>query len=498
MFNLVNFFENDFLLIFPELFLLIFISFFILFLVIIGNSKVFKLPIILSTAIYLALFGFFLTFLLYNNLISVDCYLFNFQFHNDQFIIFIKYFILISVSCCLFISLDFLKFEGIRSYEYVLLILLSIFGMLLLISSYDFISIYLALELQSLCLYILASYDKNSHFSTEAGLKYFILGAFASGLLLFGFSLLYGLTGITNLDDLLHFMYYLEDDNFLFNGIVLSFIFISIAFLFKLGSAPFHMWLPDVYEGVSLIITFFFAIVPKIVIIGFMLKFYILILNSLNLYWSTLFMYCAIFSLLVGSLGALYQIKLKRLVAYSAIGNVGFLLFGLGCNNIEGIHSVILYLIFYLINLISLFCIILILRRFSNNLNIVNIYDLSYLKDSNVLIAFFMSLFLFSMAGIPPLIGFYGKFYIFLALVNSNFYFLALIGVLFSVISSFYYIRLIKLLFFNSRVTFFFYKNLFFKNLFFIIYFGLFNICFFIYPSFLLEYTYQLALNFIF
>ena len=498
MFNLVNFFENDLKLIFPELFLLIFISFLILFLVIIGNSKVFKLPIILPTAIYLVLFGFFLVLLLYNNLISMECYLFNFQFQNDQFIIFIKYLILISVSCYLFSSLDFLKFEGIRSYEYVLLILLSIFGMVLLISSYDFISIYLALELQSLCLYILASYDKNSYFSTEAGLKYFILGAFASGLLLFGFTILYGLTGMTNLDDLLHFLYYLEVDNFLFNGIILGLMFVSVAFLFKLGAAPFHMWLPDVYEGASLIVTFFFAVVPKIVIIGFMLKFYIIIFGLFNFCWSILFMYCAFFSLLIGSLGALYQTKLKRLVAYSAIGNVGFLLFGLGCNSIEGIHGVILYLIFYLVNLISLFCILLILRRFSSNFNIVNIYDLSSLKESNILLAFFMSLFLFSMAGIPPLAGFYGKFYIFLALVNSKFYLLALIGVLFSVISSFYYIRLIKLLFFNSIISFFFYKNFVFKNLFFIIYFGLFNIFFFIYPSFILEYTYQLALNFFF
>lgn len=496
MIFITNLFQNDFKFIFPELFLFFFICSLIIFCVILGNSKVFKLPILVNTSIFLSLLGLVITFLLYVNLISFNTYLFNFQFESNSFIIFIKCLILFGGFCSLFYTTTFFKYEGLRSYEFVLLILLSLLGMLLLVSSYDFISIYLSLELQSLCLYILASYNKKSNFSTEAGLKYFILGALSSGLLLFGFSIFYGFSGITNLDDLILFCADTSSLGYLKNGISLGLIFVTSAFFFKLGSVPFHIWLPDVYEGVITIVTFFFALVPKIAMLGFISKFYLIILQNFSYFWIDLFLYGGIFSLLVGSFSALYQVRLKRLLAYSAIGNMGYFLLSLSCNSLLGFHGFLMYLVIYLSNLIGIFGLILSLREFNSNSLLVSIYDLRKLKESNFVLSLLFVVLFFSTAGIPPLAGFYGKFYVFLGLVDSSYYFLALIGVIFSVISCFYYIRLIRLIFFNSGFNVFFYRNLNIYSLMLIIYMVLFNLCFFLYPSVIFEYTYQITLSF--
>lgn len=545
----VNYFGNDLKFIIPEFFLFFFISFFILFLVIIGNSKSFNYPILQSTSIFLGCFGLFLTIFLYSNNLDFGAFLFHFQFYIDNVSLFFKCFLILGAIICLLLSWNYLFYEGIKSYEYTLIIILSVFGMICLISSYDFISIYLSIELQSLCLYILASYNKSSTLSTESGLKYFILGSLSSGLLLFGFSLIYGLTGMTSLNDL-HMLTYdgicfdvntdFDSNNFtadefnyhytftscevdeetgelsanykphsyndllslntyndILGGFTLGIIFISAAFFFKLGVVPFHVWLPDVYEGVLTSITFFFSIVPKISLFYFILKFYLVIFSEFFDVWSIIFSYCSLLSFLIGSFGALYQIKLKRLIAYSAIGNIGYILLGILCNNLEGIHGSILYLSFYILNLVGLFCAILVLRKQNNNFTLSIIQDLGSLKESNPLICLCMCIFFFSLAGIPPLAGFYGKFFIFFGLVKNSYYFLALFSILVSALSSFYYIRLVKILFFESKKKFFFYNNLTFLHIIPIIYCFLFNIFFFLYPSFFLEFIYLLSINFL-
>lgn len=281
----------------------------------------------------------------------------------DNFTLIIKIIIIFFSLLLMLLSIDYVKKEKIYNYEFLIVFFLSILGLLFLISSYDLISMYLSVELQALSFYILATFKQYTNFSTEAGMKYFILGAFSSGILLYGCSILYGFTGITDFYSLEFFFQNTILPFEVLNSIIIGIIFILIGFLFKLAAAPFHMWSPDVYEGSPTIVTAIFAIIPKIAILAFLFRFSLKILNFNIIYINKLYLFSAILSLLIGSLAAIYQVKLKRLLAYSSISHVGFLLLGLSIMSIESYYSTFFYIFVYMILSLSIFSIILNIRK---------------------------------------------------------------------------------------------------------------------------------------
>lgn len=396
------------------------------------------------------------------------------DFHDilifDELTSFFKILLLLSAFFSIIISLDYLKQEKINSFEYITLILFSICSMLFMISTYDFITMYLTIELQSLCFYVLAASKRNSEFSTEAGLKYFILGAFSSGIILFGCSLIYGLSGVTNFEMLSKLVYEIESQPALIsNGILVGIVFLAVGLLFKLTAAPFHMWAPDVYEGSPTVVTAFFAIMPKIAILALFIRLFLYSVYDLIFYWQTLLILCSVNSMVLGALAATYQTRIKRLLAYSSIGHVGYLLIGLVCGTIEGLQGVLLYLIIYIIMTINVFAILLMFSNQRQNKKklvkrIKYLTDLSFLSKTNGTLALTFLVTLFSMAGIPPLAGFMSKFYLFFAAFNSSFYWVAFVGVTMSVVSCFYYIRFTKIMYFEKPKNWFYCNQISFEN----------------------------------
>lgn len=460
-YNISSFIDNSysFIGIYSDIFLIVCILFIICYLVILSYLSLDYLiltNISFTLSLYTILFTGYILYQLkdivlnnfFSSLLIID-------FIQILKIITIFFFVLI-----IFLSKDYLKKDFIVNYEYFLISLLSILGLFVILSSYDLISMYLGIELQSLCFYILATFKQYSNFSTEAGIKYFILGAFSSGILLFGCSLLYGFTGIIDFYNLeLLFKSFLYTKNFN-NGLIAAFLFISVGLLFKLGSAPFHNWSPDVYEGSPTIITSFFAVIPKMTILFLLLRFLVIFPLEYIYYQNFLLTFCAILSLLIGTFGAIWQISLKRLLAYSSISHVGFLLTGLTIGTVGSWISVFFYILIYMILSITLFSLILSIRKYTNYLKLKKINEVKILFNSNNTLVFIFILSLFSVAGIPPLIGFYSKFYIFISGLNGHFYFLTLVAAVVSVISSLYYIRLIKLMVFKPTIDKDFFCNI--------------------------------------
>ena len=346
---------------------------------------------------------------------------------------------------CLFVLLsskDYIKINDINKIEYPIIILASILGMMLMISSYDLIIFYLGLELQSLCLYILASFRKDEERSTEAGIKYFVLSALASGLLLYGCSLIYGFTGSTNFEII---SVNLDDAN---TGAVFGIVFIIVGLAFKVSAVPFHMWTPDVYEGSPTSVTSFFALVPKIAALTVFIRFmYVPFVNVIN-QWQTIIIFLSIASMILGAVAAVGQMNIKRLMAYSSIGHMGYALAGLATGTNPGIQSTIIYLTIYLVMNLGAFGCIFMMKR--ENIFYENIDDLSGLSKNHPILALSFLIILFSLAGIPPLAGFFAKFYIFMAVIEVKMYALAIIGLVTTVISSFYYLRIIKVIYFDK------------------------------------------------
>ena len=325
--------------------------------------------------------------------------------------------------------------------EYPILILCSILGMIVMISSNDLIVFFIALELQSLALYILASFNRDQIKSSEAGLKYFILSALSSGLLLYGCSLIYGFSGSTN------FIIISETMNSSQYGLTFGFIFILVGLAFKISAVPFHMWAPDVYEGSPTSVTLFFAIVPKIAALTVFIRFlYLPFLNVID-QWQIIIVFLSIASMVFGAVAAIGQKNLKRLVAYSSIGHMGYALAGLAAGTNLGIQSSIVYISIYIVMNLGLFSCLLMMKR--NDQYYENIEDLSGLSKNHPLLSLSLMIILFSLAGIPPLAGFFAKFYIFTAVIEQSMYFLAIIGLLSAVISAFYYLRIIKIIYFD-------------------------------------------------
>jgi len=449
-------FDIDFQNLFPEIYLTTIAVFLLVYGVIFSTIKSKNYPILLVNISWLTLLALvYSIFLLINNPVTNALLMYN-TLIIDDFALFIKVLILLSSFFSIYMAINYTQQETINAFESVLLILFSTISMLFLVSSADFISMYLAVELQSLCFYVIAAIKRNSEFSTEAGLKYFILGAFSSGLLLFGCSLIYGFTGLTNFAELAKIFTGGTQEILLTTSSLpvceLGMVFLMVGFLFKIAAAPFHMWSPDVYEGAPTSITAFFMITPKAALLAVFLRIFIESFYEFFIPWQTLLIVSSIASLIIGSLAALSQTKIKRLLAFSSIGHVGYLLAGFACGTIEGIQALLIYLVVYIVMNINIFAFLLCsIRRDSSysTPRIKYITDLSYLAKTNPILAITFTITMFSMAGIPPLAGFYSKAYLFFATMSSGLYSLAIIGVLTSVLSCFYYIRLVKIMYFE-------------------------------------------------
>ena len=312
-----------------------------------------------------------------------------------------------------------------------------------MISSNDLMVFYMGLELQSLALYVLATFNRDQLKSSEAGLKYFVLSALSSGLLLYGCSLIYGFSGSTNFN--------IISNQLNSNEYVLTFgiVFILVGLAFKISAVPFHMWAPDVYQGSPTTVTLFFTMVPKIAALTVFIRFlYVPFLNLID-QWQMIIVFLSIASMLFGAIAAIGQTNIKRLIAYSSIGHIGYTLAGLATGSNEGIQSSIVYISIYIIMNLALFSCLLMLKR--NNEYYEEIEDLSGLSKNHPLLSLSLLIILFSLAGIPPLAGFFAKFYIFKAVIEQSMYFLAIVGLLSTVIAAFYYLRVIKIIYFDKE-----------------------------------------------
>ena len=458
-------------LIIPELFLTTSIMILLMIGVFYKNS--FNLIFKLSTIILLATF-----ILLFNHSIDTSAKLFNNSYTIDYLSLLMKALTLVACIFVMLSSFDYIKLIGINKIEYPILILSATLGMMIMISSYDLIVFYMGLELQSLSLYVLASFNRDNYRSSEAGLKYFVLSALSSGLLLYGCSLIYGFSGSTNFDLIA------QNINQLNTGSIFGIVFILVGLAFKVSAVPFHMWAPDVYEGSPTSVTAFFAIVPKVAALTVFIRFlYVPFINLVD-QWQMIIIFISLASMILGAVAAIGQTNLKRLMAYSSIGHMGYALAGLATGSNEGIQSTVIYLSIYLLMNLGIFSCIFMMKR--KDIFYEDIQDLSGLSKNHPIISICLLLLLFSLAGIPPLAGFFAKFYVFMAVIKVKMYTLAIIGLITTVISAFYYLRIIKIIYFDeSKETFEIGQNLGLKISLFLS--TIIVLAYFIYPSLLID-----------
>jgi len=380
--------------------------------------------------------------LIFNFPINENVELFKNSYKIDYLSSFMKILTILSGIFVLLSSSKYIQLIKLNKIEYPILALSSILGMMIMISSNDLILFYIGLELQSLALYVLASFNRDNILSSESGLKYFVLSALSSGLLLYGCTLIYGFSGSTNFNFIAE---NLDQSSYV---LTLGIIFIITGLAFKISAVPFHMWAPDVYEGSPTSVTIFFAILPKIAALTVFIRFlYVPFLNIID-QWQIIIVFLSIASMLFGAIAAIGQKNLKRLVAYSSIGHMGYALAGLSTGTNQGIQSSITYISIYLFMNLAFFGCLFMLRR--DDKYFENIEDLSGLSKNHPMLSFSFLIVLFSLAGIPPLAGFFAKFYIFSAVIEQSMYFLAITGLLSTVIAAFYYLRLIKIIYFDS------------------------------------------------
>jgi NADH-quinone oxidoreductase subunit N len=395
----------------------------------------------------------------------------------DDFARFMKILAIIGSGAAIVMSFDYLTLERQQRFEYPILILLSTVGMMLLTSALDLIALYLGLELMSLCLYVLAAIHRDSLRSTEAGLKYFVLGALSSGMLLYGASLIYGATGSVSFAQIAEVAHQ--------GGLALVFglVFLFAGFCFKISAVPFHMWTPDVYEGAPTPVTAFFASATKVAAMAMLVRATLSAFPGIVGEWQQIVVFVAIASMVLGAFAAIGQRNIKRLMAYSSIGHMGFALIGLAAATEDGVSSVLIYMAIYLTMTLGAFTCILAMRR--GNLMVEQISDLAGLARTNPGMAFFFAMLLFSLAGIPPLAGFFAKFYVFLAAIQAGLYTLAVIGVLTSVIGAYYYLLIIKVMYFDDPQPSF--ESMPYEMKTVLALTGGFNLLFFVYPTPLLD-----------
>jgi NADH-quinone oxidoreductase subunit N len=370
---------------------------------------------------------------------------FNGSFVVDGFTRFMKVLALAGSAGVLLLSIDYMRREAIERFEYPILILLSTLGMIMMISANDLIALYLGLELQSLAAYVIASFHRDNAKSTEAGLKYFVLGALSSGMLLYGASLIYGFTGTVNFEAIAAA---LKGEPGI--GAILGLVFIAAGLAFKMSAVPFHMWTPDVYEGAPTPVTAFFASAPKMAAAALAVRVFMGAFPGIVAQWQQIIIFIAIASMALGAFAAIGQTNLKRLLAYSSINNIGFALIGLAVGTQAGIQGLILYMTIYLVMTLGAFACLLALRR--KGMMAERIEDLSGLARSHPGLAFALAAMMFSLAGIPPLAGFFAKFYVFMAAVDADLAWLAVAGAILSVIGAYYYLNLVKIMYFDSPV----------------------------------------------
>ncbi len=367
-------------------------------------------------------------------------------FISDAFARFVKLLVLAGSAAAILLSIDDMRRAGVDRYEVPVLILLSTVGMMMMVSANDLLALYLGLELQSLALYVLAAVRRDDVRSSEAGMKYFVLGALSSGMLLYGASLLYGFAGTTSFAGLATAASAPGAATNL--GLIAGLVFLLVGLAFKVSAVPFHMWTPDVYEGAPTPITAFFAAAPKLAALALLARVLFDGFGGLFIQWQKIVIFLAIASMLLGAFAAIGQHNIKRLMAYSSIGHVGFALVGLAAGSEAGIEGLLIYLAIYLVMTLGSFACILAMRRESGPVE--EIGELAGLAQNNLPMAFVLAMLLFSLAGVPPLAGFFAKFYVFAAAVKAELYGLAVIGVLSSVVGAFYYLRIVKIMFFDE------------------------------------------------
>ena len=427
----------DILILGPEILLIIYSIIAILTASFLKSNKSYNLIFQATVIIFLisALILYFTPFEVQTNVSDI--------FIRDTFSKFFQILILLSVSCLLFMSKQYLQKNNLFKPEYPILIIFSTLGMMIMISSNNFLLLYLGLEIQSLSLYVVSSFRRDNYKSTEAGLKYFILGSLSSGLMLFGISLIYGSTGSINFE-IISSMINFEG---FFPGIVAGLVFLICGFAFKASAVPFHMWTPDVYEGSPTPVTAFFATVPKLAAVGVLLRVLFDCFGQIVESWQQVIIIISVLSMFLGSVAAIGQNNIKRLMAYSSIGHIGFVLMGVASGTDKGISAVLIYMVLYIIMNIGVFVFILNMER--NGVAVTTINSLNMYNDVSKSQTLFLTILLFSLAGIPPLAGFFGKFFIFNAAINAGLSWLAVMGGIASVIAAFYYLRIVYLMYFG-------------------------------------------------
>jgi len=486
---------NDFIFILPELFLilgsLVLLSIGVLF-----SNYPLSIGKPLGKQIGILSVGLlFLVGMLIVNGYSFEGFCFDYSISKTVLINYVNILVTLGGFSLFILWFGYIKNQEQLEFELLILFIISILGSYLIISSNDFLSTYLGIELQGLCLYIMAAFKTNSSFSTEAGVKYFILGGLASSFLIFGISLIYGFTGLINFTDLQLF-FNAELHQRSLDGLYIGFFFLFVGFLFKVGGAPFHVWVPDVYEGSPMIVTAFFAIIPKISIFIAMVKVTteILVFQSLGI--KLFILYSSILSTVIGSIAALSQTSLKRLISYSAIAQSGFILLGLSTFSSEGIASILIYLTIYVLLLVNLFACILASSQRLDFLSIQNIGNLKYIGKSNALLKYIFSFSIFSIAGIPPLSGFFSKFLIFYSAIGEGLYVSSVIVLFVSAVSMVYYLRIIRsIMFVKNYRQWMFMTNIPRSLAYIIVYTGMFNVLFIFILDMVITYSYTLAVG---
>jgi NADH-quinone oxidoreductase subunit N len=419
----------------------IFISLSVMFLLILGVFKKNSYELIHNLSMIVLLITGVIVF---NETLDIEkILLFNGSVVIDYLSSFMKIVTLLAAFIVLAISKNYLDNFKISKIEYPILILSSVLGMMVMISSNDLIVFYMGLELQSLALYVLATFNRNNLKSSEAGLKYFVLSALSSGLLLYGCSLIYGFSGSTNFEIIAS---QLNSNEY---ALTFGIVFILVGLAFKISAVPFHMWAPDVYEGSPTTVTLFFTMVPKIAALTVFIRFLFVPFLELIDQWQMILVFLSIASMLFGAIAAIGQKNIKRLIAYSSIGHIGYALAGIASASNDGIQSSVIYLTIYIVMNLGLFSCLLMLRRNDNYYESID--DLSGLSKNHPILSFSLLVILFSLAGIPPLAGFFAKFYIFKAVIEQSMYFLAIVGLLSTVIAAFYYLRIIKIIYFDPE-----------------------------------------------
>ncbi len=369
----------------------------------------------------------------------------NGMFVMDQFSGFIKLLVIMGLVASIALSVKYLEQEGMERFEYPILVLFAGIGMMMMVSAHNLLTLYMGLELQSLSLYVLAAFHRNSVKSSEAGIKYFVLGALSSGMLLFGISLIYGFTGSVDFTVIGQTLSGLEGIPF---GVTFGLVFVLAGLAFKISAVPFHMWTPDVYQGAPTSVTALFAIVPKVAAMALLMRLLFEPFLAMSDQWVQIVYFISLMSMIVGAFAAVAQDDIKRLLAYSSIGNMGYALIGLVAGTPEGAGGVVLYLMIYMIMTAGVFAVVLCMRR--QGLSVYKIDDLAGLSKHSPVLAYAMAILMFSMSGIPPAAGFFGKLIVFNAAVSEGYYILATLGILTSVVAAYYYLRVIKVMFFDD------------------------------------------------